>query len=223
MNELRLDEHTSPSIGASSFSTLLIPLGATEQHGPHLPIGTDTTIATAWAEAAAARVIGVLVAPTLPYGSSGEHQAFAGTLSIGNEALLLVLIELVRSAADDYERVVFVSGHAGNQSTLQKAVTQLRREGHDADFVVPHVPGADAHAGHTETSLMAHLDPESVDMRAAVVGSIAPLSAIIDQLRAGGVVAVSPNGVLGDPTTADARIGAEVFEQLVAGLAASLA
>src|SRR5689334_2633361 len=89
---------------------IVVPLGATEQHGPHLPLGTDTTIACALASGlAAARE--VVVAPALPYGSSGEHAGFEGTLSIGQAALELVLIELVRSAASP---VLFVSAHGGN-------------------------------------------------------------------------------------------------------------
>ncbi len=223
MHPHRLDRLVTTDVDAAEHRTLLVPLGATEQHGPHLPIGTDTVIATAWAEAVAARLTGVLVAPTIPYGASGEHQAFAGTLSIGHDALHLVLIELARSAANDFRRIVFVSGHAGNDTTLRTAVAQLRDEGHDAHFVVPRLPGADAHAGHTETSLMYHLAPDTVRADAAAPGSIAPLVDIIEQLMSEGVAAVAPNGVLGDPTDASSIIGAELFEHLVAGLAASLA
>ncbi|MEZ5378967.1 MAG: mycofactocin biosynthesis peptidyl-dipeptidase MftE [Acidimicrobiales bacterium] len=219
----RLDARTSPEVGDARRTTLLIPLGATEQHGPHLPIGTDSIIATAWAEAVAERVDGVLVAPTLPYGSSGEHQAFPGTLSIGNEALHLVLVELARSARHDVDRVVFVSGHAGNAHTLDAAVNQLRSEGHDAHYVVPRLPGADAHAGHTETSLMLHLAPHLVRTDRAVPGTTTPLSEVIDRLRAEGLAPVAPTGVLGDPSGADADEGRRLFELLVSGLAASLA
>ncbi len=219
---VRLDEFTSPELARASSTTLLVPLGATEQHGPHLAIGTDSLIATRWAEATAARVPGVIVAPTLPYGSSGEHQSFPGTVSIGHEALRLVLIELARSARHDFSRIVFVSGHAGNAVTLQSAVTQLKDEGHDARFVVPVLPGSDAHAGRTETALIMHLDPSSVRNDAAEAGSTARLPDIIDALRAGGVSAVSPNGVLGDPTDATAAEGATLFDRLVDGLTASL-
>src|SRR5205807_5160572 len=81
-----------------SESLLVVPLGSTEQHGPHLPLSTDTDIAVALAERLAARRPHVVVAPALPYGSSGEHAGFAGTLSIGQAALEHVVIELVRSA-----------------------------------------------------------------------------------------------------------------------------
>src|SRR3712207_8629966 len=80
---------------------LVVPLGATEQHGPHLPLGTDTVIASALAAS-----LDAVVAPALPYGSSGEHAGFPGTLSIGREALVHVLVELVRSCG--FARVLFV-------------------------------------------------------------------------------------------------------------------
>ena len=76
---------------AGSDAILLVPLGATEQHGPHLPLGTDTEIAVAVATAAAAGSEGLIVAPVAPYGSSGEHDGFAGTLSVGAEATELLL------------------------------------------------------------------------------------------------------------------------------------
>ncbi|HET7720624.1 MAG TPA: creatininase family protein, partial [Acidimicrobiales bacterium] len=87
----------------AATSMLVVPLGATEQHGPHLPLDTDTTLATVLAHRLAARRSSaghhdVLVAPALPYGSSGEHAGFAGTLSIGAAATELVVVELVRSA-----------------------------------------------------------------------------------------------------------------------------
>ena len=77
----------------------IVPLGATEQHGPHLPLGTDTTIACALAFGLAAARDDVVVAPALPYGSSGEHAGFPGTLSIGQDALRVVVLELARSGS----------------------------------------------------------------------------------------------------------------------------
>src|SRR5664279_1634130 len=87
---------------------LLVPVGSTEQHGPHLPVTTDTDIAEAVAEGAAGRDAYLVVAPALAYGSSGEHQGFAGTLSIGQEATELVLVEVGRSASISFGRTLLV-------------------------------------------------------------------------------------------------------------------
>ncbi len=196
-------------------STLLVPLGATEQHGPHLPLSTDTDIAGAWCRALADRIGDALVAPALPYGSSGEHQHFDGTLSIGQVALEAVLVELARSATERFERVVFVSGHAGNAAPLTRAVTTLQSEGRNVVSLLPHLAGADAHAGHTETSLMLHLRPDRVHLERAEAGCTEPISAILDEMVAGGVIAVAPNGVLGDPTGASPADGERALAELV--------
>lgn len=202
--------------GRAATSTLFVPLGSTEQHGPHLPLSTDSIIAEHWAaELAATEPDRWHVGPTLHYGASGEHQSFPGTLSIGTAALQLVLVELARSARGHFGRIVFVSGHAGNAEALEAAVTQLRREGHDAHRLLPILPGSDAHAGRTETSLLLHLAPHLVSPESAEVGNTAPVSELMADMTAGGVVAVSPNGVLGDPTGASAEEGERLIAQLV--------
>jgi creatinine amidohydrolase len=91
-----LDQLTWPDVARYPADTVLaVPLGSTEQHGPHLPLSTDTDVAVALCRRLAAARPDVLVAPSLPYGSSGEHAGFAGTLSIGQAALEHVLVELV--------------------------------------------------------------------------------------------------------------------------------
>jgi mycofactocin precursor peptide peptidase len=189
---------------------LVVPLGATEQHGPHLPLGTDTLVAVALASS-----LDAVIAPTLPFGSSGEHAGFAGTLSIGRDALELVLVELGRSCT--FPRLLFVNGHGGNAEPLAAAVRTLRYEGRDVRAWSPSWRG-DAHAGRIETSLILALEPSLVgDSRAA--GNTAPLAELMPDLRAGGVRAVSDNGVLGDPAGATAEEG----RALIAAAAAELA
>ena len=202
----------------SGTALVLVPVGSIEQHGPHLPLDTDTTIAVAVAEAVAARTAGSWVAPPLSYGSSGEHQSFAGTTSIGTPVLQSVLIEVVRSMRTWAERVVFVNAHGGNLTALNAAVAQLREEGHDVSWLPCATEEFDLHAGHTETSLMLHIAPWHVRMDAAEVGNMQSLEEILPAMIAGGVAAVSANGVLGDPTTATPRHGAWVFERIVADL-----
>lgn len=218
----RLDHMTSADVLSAAAATLLVPLGSVEQHGPHLPLGTDSAIAEAWADAVAAELDDAAVAPVLPFGSSGEHQSFAGTLSIGQDALASVLVELARSAANDYRRVVFLSGHAGNAAPLQASVATLREEGHNASGFVPHLAGADAHAGRTETSIMLAIDPTSVRLDNAEAGNTQPLSEIMDHLTSGRLASVAPNGVLGDPAGASAEAGRQHLAELVSQVLAAL-
>ena len=140
--------------------TLLVPVGSTEQHGPHLPLDTDARVAAAVAARAGGNGA-LLVAPPVAYGASGEHEGFPGTVSIGHEALRLLLVELGRSAARWAGRLVFVNGHGGNVPTLVDAVRLLRYEGRDAAWFAC-APGGDAHAGRTETSLVLALAPALV-------------------------------------------------------------
>lgn len=216
---MSLGDSTWPEVRAA---TVLVPLGAFEQHGPHLPLDTDARIAEVVARRAAVDDAGLLVAPPLVYGASGEHEGFPGTLSIGHEALRAVLVELGRSASRWASRLVFVNGHGGNFPTVPDAVAQLRDEGRDAAWSPCVVAGGDAHAGRTETSILLALDPAAVRLEAAEPGATAPLAELLPDLRAGGVAAVSPNGVLGDPTGATAQEGehllAEMTEALRAGL-----
>lgn len=202
---------TSPAAGESAASVLVIPVGSTEQHGPHLPLTTDRDIALALAERLATLTDDVVVAPPLCYGASGEHAGFPGTLSIGNTALELVLVELVRSATDTWRRVLLVSTHGGNDSSVRRAVTQLRSEGRDVRAWFPSWPG-DAHAGYTETSIMLCIRPDCVDCAAAAPGARSALGEMMDAIRVGGIAAVSPNGVLGDPTGADPVDGQGLLE-----------
>ena len=196
----------------------MIPLGSTEQHGPHLPLDTDTRIATAVAGGSRARLEQEwLVAPAIAYGASGEHQSFAGTISIGTDALTLLLVEYGRSAACWARRLVFVNGHGGNAEALGRAATTLRAEGRDVAWSPCSAAGADAHAGHTETSVLLHISPSDVLTDRWLAGNRSPLPELLPTMRTGGVAAVSPVGVLGDPTTATAAEGKRIFSEMVDG------
>lgn len=199
---------------------LLVPLGSTEQHGPHLPVDTDTRIAAAVAAGIAAAPpvdegAATLIAPAVPYGASGEHQGFPGTISIGTEALRVLLVEYVRSACDWARRVLFVNGHGGNVEALRAAVTRLRIEDRDVAWYGCSVEGGDPHAGHTETSLLLHLCPQHVGTHEEIDGNCEPLADLMPRLRAGGIAAVSASGVLGDPSTASAEAGSRDLAAMV--------
>ena len=194
---------------------LVVPLGSVEQHGHHLPLGTDTAVACAAAEAAVASMDGVLLAPALAYGASGEHEGFPGTISIGTEALTGLLVEYGRSACRWAGRVLLVNGHGGNLDALRAAVPLLRTEGRDVAWFPCGVPGGDAHAGRIETSLMLHVEPEWVAGDRAAPGVTTPIAELLPRLRAEGVRSVSPTGVLGDPTGASAEEGATLLAAVV--------
>ena len=212
-----LGSATSSQVSGTSPS-LIIPLGSTEQHGPHLPLDTDTRIATAVAGEAALRLDHEwLVAPAIAYGASGEHQDFAGTISIGTEALTTLLLEYGRSAAGWARHLVFVNGHGGNVAALRDAVRRLRAEGRDAGWCPCAAAGGDAHAGHTETSVLLYISPTDVLTDQWLAGNRAPLPELLPSMRDGGIAAVSPVGVLGDPTTATAAEGRRIFSEMVDG------
>ncbi|WP_405485106.1 mycofactocin biosynthesis peptidyl-dipeptidase MftE [Nocardia sp. NBC_00511] len=214
----RLAEMSWPEVEVrAEDSVLAIPIGSTEQHGPQLPLSTDTDIAVALCERLRAAREEVLVAPALAYGSSGEHAGFSGTLSIGQAALELLVVELCRSAFDTFDRVLLVSAHGGNHDPLVRAVRQLRTESRAVQLFCPRWDG-DPHAGHHETSMMLALAPEHVRMERAVPGDTRPLGEIMPLLRTGGVRAVTDTGVLGDPTHADAETGHRLLESLGAAL-----
>lgn len=214
-----LAERSWPDVGACApdEAILVIPLGATEQHGPHLPLSTDTEIARALGGALARDRTDVVLAPAVPYGSSGEHDGFPGTLSIGQEAVELLLVELCRSAGRAFRRVLALSAHGGNAESVQRAVTRLRSERRDVRAWSPRWP--DAHAGRAETSIMLAIAPTLVRAARIVPGNAAPIAELLPRLRSGGVREVSPSGILGDPTGASAQEGRALLAAAVADAA----
>ncbi len=194
--------------GRAARVILVIPVGATEQHGPHLPLSTDTDtdIALPLCERLAATRSDVLIAPAVAYGSSGEHTGLAGTLSIGQDATELLLVELGRSACDTFARLLFVLAHGGNAIPAARAVQRLCGEGREVRVYAPHWD-EHPHAGRPETSMALAVRPERVRMECAEPGDERDLTDVLAELRTDAVRAVSANGVLGDPRGANAAEG----------------
>src|SRR5665647_730520 len=171
-----------PQVDRSDRRLLIVPVGSLEQHGPHLPLDTDARIATAVAGAVHAKLPQVGLAPCIPIGASGEHAGFPGTLSIGTDALALMVTELVRHASLFWEHVLVINGHGGNTAALRTAQQTCQYE--HRSLTVHHVrwQHGDAHAEASETSLMLHLAPELVRMELAEQGNTQPLQQLLPLL-----------------------------------------
>lgn len=177
---LLLHEMTRAEVNAIAPNAIaLLPTGATEQHGPHMPAGTDTFAVEYIArQAAVYSGVPVVVTPTLPFGSSGHHLAFGGTMSIGTETYYRLITDLVESLiTSGFTRVFIVNGHGGNNELVQLVVRDLALK-HPADLAAAsywvtawdalvannahelgRLPG---HAGAFETSIVLALQPHLV-------------------------------------------------------------
>jgi len=228
----RWAELTGPALRAlfadDPACVALIPVGATEQHGPHLPVGTDTILATAISDAAAARG-GAIVLPPVPVGASWWHGTeLGGTLALAGERVAELVVEHVRWAAHTgVRRVLFVNGHVGNTAPLWVACDRLRFEHPDLRVGVLEwwrltpaitaevtVDAEDWHAHRAETALMLAIAPELVDLTAAKVAD--------DPDRTAGLVfryavgQVSQTGVTGRPSEATVELGERLWADVVA-------
>lgn len=214
----RLGSSTSPEIaaaGAETPLTLLLPLGSTEQHGPHLPLDTDTRIAQAVADGIAHRIDPVRVAPAISVSASDEHRGFAGTLSVGTRVMTEMLIEIVGNAGPEFGRIVAINGHGGNAYALRAATEVCKARDRALEVWSVRLPGGDAHAGRTETSLMLAIAPDLVRLEKAEPGATEPLDELLPKIMEGGIREVSANGVLGDPSGANEAEGTRLLAALI--------
>lgn len=200
---------------ASQSPVLILALGSWEQHGPHLPLDTDTVIIDT-VVATSLMMLNTeadhfLVAPTLPITASDEHDGFAGTLSTGTEPLTHAVVAICRSA--HWARgVCIVNGHGGNHDALRDIASALTFEGiAHSMWSLPAYDGSDMHAGHTETSVMMHIAPHSVHTDRLTTGNTQSVTDLLSSMRSGGIRSVSESGVLGDATTATPEHGAYVL------------
>jgi creatinine amidohydrolase len=216
-----LADATWPEVERAARRVLILPVGSLEQHGPHLPLDTDAFLAAAVSAAVHRARPSAGLAPVIPFGSSGEHADFAGTLSIGREVLRDTVVELARHASRDWAALLLVNGHGGNAAALRSAAELCRREGRRVAVHHLAASGMDGHAGRAETAMMLHLAPARVRMDRAQAGNTAEVAGLMPAMIRGGVRAVSANGVLGDPTAATAEEGGALVAELVAAAVAA--
>ena len=211
-------------------SLALIPLGSTEQHGPHLPEGTDHYIARALAREVADRT-GYLCAPTVTVGVSPHHRQFHGTMWVDAPVFRDYVESLTRNLAyHGIDRAVFVNAHGGNTQHLREVGRRLRDDGtlyslpwmwdeSIPDLVDDLFETNGPHGGPKETAMMLHIDSETVHadrLEAARDGGLVEFDETTDRVH--GVrtfydaIDIAGNGVLGDQTDATAEKGARLFE-----------
>lgn len=242
---------TDPEVEAAreAGSLVLVPIGAIEQHGAHLPNGTDTAIAQAVSEHVARRLGEALVLPGIPWGYSSTHMSFASTISLRPQTILGILHDLCGSVvAHGFEKVAIVCSHATNRPVVQLFVQEFAAAHgvtvafiHYTDFAreafAAHRQtelGGEMHAGEFETSMQLHLQPELVKLDRAEPDYVDPhkhfgIGSAARDFTQGGNVTIGydvrklfPTGVMGDPRPATRELGALVFEEIVAKIAAVL-
>lgn len=213
---------------ASGRDLAVLPVGATEQHGPHLAAGCDTISAWTLAERACERA-NVLLLPALAYGCSlGHTDRWPGTLSLHPVTLTTVAVELGRWAVSNgLSKLLFLSGHGTNDAPLKSAILQLRFELPSARFATMGLwdiservgalyfrDGTDIHANRGETSILLHLRPEMVRMdRAHDVPDVTPGTHFSYAMPA-----TTPTGVVGSPSRSSEEDGAAMVETIVEDL-----
>ena len=235
-----LGSSTWTDAAAVDGDVAMLPVGSTEQHGPHAPLATDALLAEAVAAAGADVYDGdVLLAPTLPFGISEEHRRFAGTLWLSPDAFRAAVRDVVESLCHHgWRRIILVNGHGGNVDALREVSAAVTRE---RDAYVASYTWFDAvdfgavvadtdveavemgHAGAAETALLRATHPALVredrvdDAREGAAGRWGEW--VSGTNLAYDTDAFSENGVVGDPSVGDAELGEWLLEAAAEALA----
>ena len=227
---MHLAEASWTDVRDSDAALALLPVGSTEQHGPHAPLGTDFFTAEAIAARAADEYeSAVLTAPTIPVGVAEEHRHFDGTLWVSEDAFRTYVGDVLRSLGDSAEHVVVVNGHGGNTDPLREICARVTRDG-DVDavpftwFDAVDVDVPLGHGGPVETSLVAHLHPDLIhedrfeEARAGMATGfgdwVAGTNLAYDFRE------FSQSGNVGDPGAGSSELGEQVLAQAVTALRA---
>jgi creatinine amidohydrolase/Fe(II)-dependent formamide hydrolase-like protein len=233
---LEIDRMTWPEVQAEQArgrGTVVIAFGATEQHGPHLPLATDALLGDHLARLVAER-LDAFLAPTMRIGCSEHHLEFPGTLSISEATFHATVADLVRSLArGGFQRVVLIPTHGGNFGPLGAAIEQLGPvEGIEVraltdlgallriaqigvdEHGVPLGEGG-IHAGEWETSMLAAIHPELVQLDRGEPGFTGDPQEAIGAIFGAGVHTLAENGVIGDPARSSAEHGRRYWQEVL--------
>lgn len=235
MTALHLDRMTWAEIKdeiQNGRDTVVVPFGSTEQHGRHLPLGTDAVLGDEFGRGLAQR-LGAFLAPTVRFGCSEHHLAFSGTISLGAETFSSIVADVVASLSDHgFRQIVLLPTHGGNFKPLADAVAKIQpaagvriiaftdlggfagAASESSKAFGVNVAKSGAHSGEWETSLMLALRPDQVKMDRATVGFMGELSEITEKIF-DGIQHLDPNGVLGDPRPASAEAGKKYLADII--------
>ena len=242
-SSLKLEELAWPEIDQlikEGWTNIIVPLGATEQHGPGLPQNVDTLHGQETALRAAQQVGYTLVAPAVPFGYSPEHTAFAGTITIRKETLALLLEDLAESfVRSGFKVIYFWFGHGGDWAVARECLPPLRNRWkgcivtYTVDIgkyvsetwdVLPlqeniELAVSGSHAGEFEASMLAAIRPDLLKPKSLAVGDPRPLEEVLIPMMENGIHTISKNGVLGDQRFAAADRGHRYIDGLAKWLA----
>lgn len=229
---MHLRDATWPDAEATDTDLALLPVGSTEQHGPHAPLGTDSLTAQAVADAAAEHYDDeVVVAPPINVGVAEEHRDFAGTLWVSEDTFRDYVRETVASLAHHgWTRVVVVNGHGGNVDPLREVCGRITRHDSADAWAFTWFDAVDAddmgHGGPVETSLLQATHPDLVREahfeRAAAEGADGWGEWVGGVNLAYDTGEFSENGCVGDPGEGSAGRGESLLDEATAALLALL-
>jgi creatinine amidohydrolase len=247
---MRWEEMTSPEIGAldREQTVVVLPIGAVEQHGNHMPVGTDTLLAQAVSLAAMDADNGIVVMPPPWYGFSAHHMRFPGSATLSARTLMAVVEDIVGSVVNHgFRRILIVNGHGGNGGVIEVLASTLGHKHYGTARIAAltyftlareaiaalrkSVSGGMGHACEFETSMIQHIRPELVKIaRAQTTYPDAGSRYLTTDLLGGSAIRVyhdfadlSATGTLGDPSLASAEAGEAFFKAVVAELNAFIA
>jgi creatinine amidohydrolase len=235
---------TAPGVGAAAERSdlVLLPIGAVEQHGAHLPVDTDIRLGVAVTRELARSRPWTIIAPPVWWGLSGHHRDFPGLLTLRTETFVGLLEDLCESVIlQGFRKLALIVGHGSNKPAVGLVVAEMMRRHAVPILQVNYLnlgaakferlrrsePGGEFHAGELETALMLHVRSDLVHMERAVDCHLDPKehlghSAATRDIFGDGDVAIGfdlrasfPDGVAGDPTLATPELGADVFEAIV--------